>query len=534
MIQQGPDVCYVNTQNGGISGTIHTLKQYLQEFTTRYQHQMASPYFQHFDLLDVNGLLLDVMLSNTTFFDQVVFEMHDDRLGSNDNRKYQCLSFIGENHNSSSQDIPEDIASIKVWTLCKLLKKKYNTAVAVYVELQSDLKHDEVYNFLNLLSCDVYKNHEGLLDTLNQIEENTKTFFDHKYLNRKYSFIAIKKPDKYPVLRLNADAGSQSILNTTYKLLQGTNHNGVGITFVDCRKVLLKHYCPASYIDSLYSNTLNAFKTNGYAATLKLLEGLLIIFSPINIKPSQLHIRSMLDFHKIDAFNNNNRIFFTTFEYADFTRDFYNEILLYLYQYISYMATNNVDIRVALKNVLIFNDTIRIKYFSLCQSINYNPHLNSHVNPNLHSNLNANLNPTLNPNLDPNAYHAFGVVNDNFDAKGKTIFLMEGLGIDNIPFQRILRVIISKIMDYYTMVQIYNNIFFLKNGSYSPDYHIIIEGWTHSAFTYHCFLYSINQNHQVFQKGPFVSTYSTQNSSPHEICDITRMYYPKVPSIYNS
>lgn len=511
-LNQPRNLCCVHMTNSGIVGTIRTLKQYLQEFTTDYSCQEVAPYFKRLNLLGQDNNVLDVLLSNCTYFDQLVFRMEDDRLLENDNRLNQCLSCIGEQHNANSQHIPENNdgtkVCIKIWSLCKLLKTKYPQSVAVYLELTSSHDHENIYKTFNNISVDVYNKHKILLDGLNIIEEHTKSYFNHIYKNVKYSVIAVKKPNKYPVLSVSDYRSSQGILNTTHKLLRTTMGRGLstsGIVFIDARGEVFKEYHKSRYIDDLYCANKNTIKKGGYDTLLKLILDNINVFSPENSSFTNFHVHSVLGHRKHNADQNNNAIFSTVFEYLDATRDFYYSILLYLYQYLYHNAYNGSDVVTSLNSTCNFDDNIRDKFKILCQTINYDL--------------------AFNPNF---------VLNGDLYKRGETIYFIKGFSLDNIPCLLALRSAISRIMDYYTISSIYDNIFALKSDTYSPDYHVILSGWSHSAFIFHSFLYSTNKlqlSRTDNQK--IMYTYSTRTDNSYDACNITDMYYPKVPSIYN-
>ena len=490
----------INTMTPSSIETLNLLNEHFHKCTIKYPHQMVPPYFQQINLNDL-------ALSDTTFFKQIVQQIEDDRFNLNDNREYQCWSFVDENHSNISTNIPERDSCIKAWVLCKLLKLKYQSSTSIYLQIDSDLSHQQLYNNVNNIILDAYEANSDMLNKFDTITKEFTATFLHNFENKTYSISANKQAGKECVLKLDDSYVSQNILHTAFKLLQnskGVEANTQGIVFVDCRKSILSKCYESGYIECLYSNNILELEKAGINTLLQLLSELINMYNPNVPKHNNIHIRSMILHYQNDAFINNNTFFNILFGYADFARDFYFELLLAVFQFV-YNRRNHIDLGLTLIGNMNFSAHILNKFHIICKTIS----------------------------TEENTTQAW---DSGFREKSKNIIL--GMYDPSLEFKDVscvfvLKTLISRTTDFFTLAKIYENIFFSKESTYSPDYHILITDRVHSDFLHHCFMYAGLQ-YQFLQKDDpsYMNTYSTQRIEEHQICDISNMYYPKIPSVY--
>lgn len=513
----------------GPTTTINILNSCLKDFTTTHQGLATPHYFQRVQLPTPNGFPLSLSVSNMSYVDQLAFPLDDDRFRENDNRKSQCIGFFGEKSTLSSNvstssglsDAIEDSRFIKAWTLCKLLRKKYSSSVAFYIEMSSAIAPQELHDGMHELILDVYTKYKTILDTLDKVQRDTKIPLSHNYNGIDYSFIVNKKPNKYPAIKICGTDNARTFLNTSYKLLLGVNAPQVhGIFFVDIRKSVLSPYYNdkgfGCYMNKLNNGNIVGLKKEGYQMLLNVVSALLYTFCPGDNKVARFHLNTIFEHYQSEASFNNNIIFATLFGHLDNTRCFYYEMLMQIYKYLHETMAGGLPFEKVIVMPFGTNATMQNLFLNLCQTVIYHP--------------------DINPNFKPKGCIQNGSLLE-FQARGKIIFLGlsqtsdVSLDVQDIPCISAINMIIAKIMEYNTLINIYNNIF-SPTSLYSPDYHVVLAEWRHSAFMYHSFVYSVSKT-VILKQDPqlLMSSYSTSSKDGGASCDITHLHYPKVSSV---
>lgn len=485
---------------GGSSGIIRLLNETLDE-ETNYDPNFFRQILIGSDKLDSP---LTLNMASTEYLDQIIFFMNDKRKQST-----QCITFIGEDHtfNTRSLGIDVNIISVKVWTFCKLLQIKYSSSVAVYLELDDSVSHKKTYDRYNIAIQDAYLANAPFIEKLNQINEKDFNLeFLHKCCGRTFTFIASKKKNKPVVLRYGFIDVSQNFANIAHKLLHGRldKQNWIdGLVFVDNRNSVMDR----KYKDAIYNEDLDFLTENGISGLIGFINNLLNIYSDERgttgkTSKTKFHIKSQLNSHSRDAQENDNHIFNNLFRIANITRHFYLLLLESISRLLGSKPTQTVVDIFYKKNIADF-DTIE----QLKNMYNVWPKTSSLSDSNNLSEVTEILMST--GRLEP---------------------------LDQCTCADILHAAMSRIMDYNTMIRIYNNIFYSGYESYLPDYHIMVSGHSHTTFLKHCFKAATNFYDELeidnikrvdVDSSMLILSLESKSYSAKNFANMTYIYYPK-------
>ena len=514
----------LHTNNCMVGGSFNIVKK-LAEYLKKPYLNSTPPYFRTFSIPTIDGNFNRIALTNTQILNQVIIEIgEDNRFRDNDNRKYQCFTFIGEIHTYSTREVQLQLNTIKVWTLCKLLQIEFPSSVSFYLELESNFTHKKVYDEVDSIINIAYRNNDDALMRINDINNlEFKLLFLQMYNNRYYTLIGTKKVDKDIVIRLDSDIGSQSIYNTAYKLIKGNfvvDTNMVeGVSFVNNRPEALQSPF-LNYSFNLYYKNYNELENVGLYALREFIRYLMNVFNDDTYEldaPNDLnereynlkfHIKSKMDYYKNDAKINNNKYFTNLFSFADVTRDFYLAVLTSIHNVVNQLYDEhgqNINIALLLNTRLGFDQTTSDKFEELWKT-----------------------------DLDTDPSSEFRNINMTKVLFTKlSNFILDSL--ESLNYLDLLIAITSRIMDYYTMAKFYENIFNSNNDAYSPDYHVIVCGSAHTIFVNHCIITAaINfdvlepNNIKISNQQPnMIYKQSMEETADLHVCDITGMWYPK-------
>lgn len=456
-------------------------------------------------------------LTTTSHFDQIVFKMKDTRLIEDD---VHCITFIGENHTSKTPMSKSDSYNVKVWSLCTLLKMKYEKTVSVYLEQDVQWSHKERFTRTNDLIKTAYEENKELVRILNTNKvEDINFILPSK--DGEYMFRVTKKPHSQAIIRLFDGYGSQGLSNTVHKLLEYSfkicdcDHVN-GINFIDNRDYELGKYDSSDYYRGLYFIDISSLENFGWNKLLNFI-GFLIKFYKKDDKHADVSSEENFDIKYFaigPIFNNltnnstnfGNEFFTNLFAFADVTRDFYYDFLKLIYKKMQQGSSNDSVISFLFeKRNIVTESSIFSKFNTIINTIN--------------------------------------TIIDESDVIDETQKQQQGFNIlfgsvDNIAsvsYGQVIRATMTKIVDYNAFINIYNNIFAFSNDDYRPNYHIFVEGSSHAIFQKTCFMvagfeYETIQPNKIIKRNnssSILETYSLQSEEPIYISDITHMFYPK-------
>lgn len=496
---------YMSRQNTMRGGSLGTVKEINRLLDLEINHN--PPFFRRIHIPVSDEAVRTVNLANSRSVDQFAFELGDSRLKNNFYESTQCFTFIGESHDFSTRNLQLDKYSIKVWTLCKLLQIKYPSSISIYLEIDSHLTHKQVYEEYSEPLADAYKKHEKAMEQINQI--NSMDFyleFLHYYDDEQISVMISKKINKPLNMMYNLSSRSQNLKNTSYKLLHGRNDydkNGMikGLTFVDSRTSMLE----SEDYNILYDNNkdeLYAFPMNEFE---NLVENITRVFSPH--KSGKIHLETTLESLAVDAKNNNNIFFYNLFTYASITIKLFYESLNAIISLIKSGKYQDVETIVNIKPLKFESNDI---FYTLL--------LNAHS---IENSGNISSEQLTRSNIR---------LTDLFVSNSESTTFGQCSSFD------IIQGATTRIMDYDTMISIYDNIFNFNTKAFSPNYHVVVCGSAHTDFLKHCFemsLYDYNTlNQNYIQRSGKDSVTDIQQfseilQSEESFTNITNMMYPK-------
>lgn len=519
------------TMRGGSLGIVRAISTQLD-----VERNDKPPFFRQIYVQIPNsdpGDAIVVVVANTLYFDQLAFTMEDDRLKNNlkDNRRNQCFTFVGENHNFSTRSLQLNMVSIKLWTLCKLLQIKYQSSTAIYLEVDSRYSHSELYEYYGAAINDAYQKHADTILIVNQINDmDLNLEFLHKYNDEQYSIVISKKINKPAALHYNLFQGSQNFANIAYKLLDGREDydqegNIIGLVSVDIREEAISNDI-STY---LYSADQEALINVQVSDFLDFVNGLSDGFQQLIPTKSNIkfHIKTALDRLVIEATDNNNTFFRNLFLYADITREFYSQLLNWILKIITSGKHSEI---ISILNEKV-EDSEAIAIFDMMR--NNIEAINSSEHAYVYN--------------DSGDYESLQRLHQSMNGYLTNILLNCPRELEHCTYLSVLRAAISRIVDYNTMASIYKNIFNPIDATYSPDYHMIVNGASHTNFLKHCFSVNVYKyekltSHDIQISNDYcIRDLQLFNSAAYQgesFTDVTDMMYPKykstIPSFKNT
>lgn len=449
-----------------------------------------------------------ISVSNTEDFEQIIFKMDDKRLTPDDNRKIQCITFVGERHSFRAPLSKMDTYNIKIWSLCTLLKIKYEKTTSFYLEFTDKLTHKQIFKMMDDL---IKKAREDNGELIKDMNKNKTIDYNQEVTSKdgKHSFRITKKPYGEAVVRLVNVFGTQGIDNTVYKLLEYSFElcdcdQVKGISFIDNRLSILSKYDIRNYFLLIYHNDITSLNKHGWEKLVNFIEFLLGLFKKVDYSEKtlleSLRVSSVLNHYKLNSLDSDNIFFTNLFEFADVVRDFYYDLLVLVH-----------------KEAQIYKNTTTIQSFFF-------------TNIDEDADVISKFDTIVNIMIDQPDYvqkRLLGIdvlFGRRSPSAGTELYSLQIIGAA-----------VTRIMDYNSIVMIYSQIFENSDHTHHPDYHVFVEGNAHATFVKHLFkaggfTYDVIEPNNIVRTNDdsrIIEMYSSSNQYFTNTCDITHMFYPK-------